>query len=126
LNLLPGKSHTVDGTRSKVFDHHVTMLDELGKDLFALGILGVQREAALVVVQHCEVEAVHIRNILQLSSRSVSNSRSFHLYYISTKPCEQLGASRPRLNMGHIQNTDTFQSFCHYHLYIRIFLSFLL
>ena len=122
MNLLPGKSHTVDGTGSKVFDHHVTMLDELGKDLLALGILGVQREAALVVVQHGKVETVHIRNILQLTSRSVSNTRSFHLYYISAKPCEQLGTGRSRLNMGHVQNTDTFQSFFHYRLYIRIFL----
>merc|ERR1711969_364588 len=101
------------------------MLDELGKDLLALDILSVQREAALVVVQHREVKAVHVRNILQLTSRSVSNSRSFHLYYISAKPCEQLGTGRSRLNMGHVQNTDTFKSFCHHLLYIRIFLSFL-
>src|SRR5215813_7113031 len=63
LNLLPGKAHAIDRAGGVVFDHHVALLDELSKDFLTRFGLGVQRHAALVAVQHCEVKAVGAGNV---------------------------------------------------------------
>src|SRR3954466_7013264 len=57
LDLLPGEAHAIERAGREVLHQHVALLDQRGEDLLALGILGVDRDRALVVVQHREVQA---------------------------------------------------------------------
>src|SRR5262245_21157885 len=59
LDLLPGKAHPIDRAGREVFDHHIAFLDELCEDLITRRRFRVQRHAALVAVQHREIETVH-------------------------------------------------------------------
>jgi hypothetical protein len=61
LDLLPREAHAIDGAGREVLHHHVALLDQPGEDLVAGFGLGVQRQAALVGVEHREVEAVDVR-----------------------------------------------------------------
>ena len=63
LDFFPRKPHPVDGAGCEIFHHHIAFLDKPGEYLFAGLGLGVERHAALVVVQHGEIKAVHIRNV---------------------------------------------------------------
>jgi hypothetical protein len=65
-------------------------------------VLGVERDRALVVVQHRKVKAVHIRNIAQLPARDVARAGPLDLDHIGAEPGEKLGAGRTRLHMGEV------------------------
>jgi hypothetical protein len=54
-------AHAVEHARGEVLDQHVAGLDQRLEDLLALLVLGVEGDGALVVVQHREIEAVHVR-----------------------------------------------------------------
>ena len=75
-----------------------------------LAILGVERDRALVAVQHGEVEAVDARQVAQLAARDVA-ARPLDLDHVGAEPGQQLGAGRPGLHMGHVQNADAFERF---------------
>ena len=66
----------------------IAMLDQFGKDRFALIRLGVEGNAALIAVQHREVEAVDVGNILQLSPRRVTDARPFDLQHVRPEPSQ--------------------------------------
>ena len=70
------------------------MLNQFGKDRFAFIALGIQRQTALVAVQHRKIQAVNIWNILKLASCRISNPGSLHLDDIRSKPGQQLCAGR--------------------------------
>ena len=78
--------------------------------LLALRILGVEGDRALVVVQHREIEAVHIRNVAQLAARDVADAGPLHFDHVGAEPGEKLGAGGAGLHVGEIEDADAFQS----------------
>ena len=53
-------------------DQDITGLDQLGEDLLACLGLGVEGDAALVAVEHREVEAVHVGDIAELPAGDIT------------------------------------------------------
>src|SRR5262249_32754445 len=103
LDALPGEAHAVEGAGSKVLDQDIAPLDQALENLQALLVLAVDGDRALVVVEHGEVQAVDLGNVLQLSARDVAAARALDLDHVGTKPGEQLGAGRPRLHVREVQ-----------------------
>src|SRR5262249_42796967 len=86
LDLLPGKAHAVEHARAEIFHQYVAALDQRRKHLLASRVLGVESDRTLVVVEHCEIEAVHVWDILQLSARDVADARTLDLDYVGAEP----------------------------------------
>src|SRR3546814_6914404 len=86
-------------------------LDQALQHLLALLGLGVERDRALVVVQHGEVEAVDIGDVAKLAAGGVADTRALDLDHVGAEPGQQLRAGRPGLHMGEIKDTDTFERF---------------
>lgn len=63
LDPLPGEAHAVDRAGPEVLHHHVAAGDQVGQDLPSARGLGVERDAALVRVEHREVQAVRPRHV---------------------------------------------------------------
>ena len=70
-------------------------LTSASRTCLALGVLGVDRDRALVLVEHREVQAVHARNVAQLAARDVALAGAFDLDHVGAQPREQLRARRP-------------------------------
>src|SRR6202041_2587677 len=87
--------------------------DQRGQDFLALGVLGVERDRALVVVEHGEIQAVRVRDVLQLTAGDVANARTLHLDHVGAEPGQQLRAGRARLNVGEIENSNALERLCH-------------
>ena len=56
LDPLPGEAHAVERARSEILDEHVAGLDQRSSTSLPRRRLRIERDRALVVVQHCEVE----------------------------------------------------------------------
>jgi len=61
LKAFPGEAHAVQDTGAEILHQDVAAFDELLEHLLPRGVLGVEDDRALVVVQHGEVEAVDRR-----------------------------------------------------------------
>ena len=72
--------------------------------------LHVDGDAALVRVQHREIEAVGALHVLQLAAGDVAAAGQFDLDHVGAHPRQQLGPGRPRLDMGHIEDADAFEA----------------
>src|SRR5262249_44415933 len=57
LNTSPSKPHAVKNAWREILHQNVADLNERGKNLHPFGIFGVERDRALIVVQHCKIEA---------------------------------------------------------------------
>src|SRR6202035_1436507 len=79
----------------------------------ALRVLGVERDRTLVVVEHGEIQAVDIRNVLQLTAGDVADAGALDLDHVGTEPGQQLGAGRSRLDVGEIENANVRQRLGH-------------
>ena len=110
LNMRPGKAHAVERAGREILHHDVADIDQLAEDLLALLGLGIEGEAALVAVQHREVEAVHVGQVAQLAARDVAAPRQLDLDHVGPEPAQDLRARGARLDMGHVQNADPLQS----------------
>ena len=110
---LPAESLAVQRTGRKVLDQHVTLLDQLPKNLLSFWGLGVNGDAALIAVEHGEIQAVDIRQVPELLAGDIAPPRQFDFDDVRAEPGEHLGARRPHLDVGHVKNTDSVQSFSH-------------
>jgi hypothetical protein len=63
------------------------------------------------VVQHREIQAVHIGNVLQLLARSIAHARPLDLDHVGAEPSQQLRAGRTRLDVGEVEDLDAFEGF---------------
>ena len=63
------------------------------------------------MVQHREIEAVHIRDVLQLAARDVADAGPLDLDHVGAEPGEELRAGRPGLHMGEVEDADAFEGF---------------
>src|SRR5581483_10715533 len=98
LNLLPRKAHPIDRARRVVLDHHVAAFDEFGEDLLTRRGLRVEGDAALVRVQHREVEAVDAGEITKLAARRIAFAGTLDLDDVRPEPGENLRARGSRLH----------------------------
>src|SRR5579862_7596311 len=92
LQPLPGEAHAIENAGAEILDQHVAGFNEAFEDLFALRVLRVERDRALVVVEHGEIEAVGAGHVAQLRARDVANAGALDLDAIGAEPREQLGA----------------------------------
>ena len=106
VDALPGEAHAVERARSEVLHEHIALLDQRFEDRLAFRILGVDRDRALVRVEHREVQAVHARNVAQLAARDVPLAGAFDLDDVGSQPREQLRARRTRLNVREVENAN--------------------
>ena len=106
--------HPVEHAGREILHEHIADFDERVKDLHPLRVLGIERYRALIVVQHREIEAVHIRNIAELATRDVAGARPLHLDYIGPEPRQELRAGRPRLHMRKVEDSHPIQCFRHF------------
>ena len=113
MNHLPRKTLTVEGAGSEILDHDVARVDQLAKNFLPLLRFGVERDAALVAVEHREIKTVDIRQITELAARDIAASRQFNLDHIGAEPCQELRAGRTRLHMGHVENANAVQGLAH-------------
>ena len=113
VDLLPGEAHAVEHAGAEIFHQHVAALDQRGEDFLALRVLGVERDRALVVVEHGEIQAVHIGNVLQLATRDVADAGTLDLDHVGAEPGQQLRAGRSRLDVGEIENANALERLCH-------------
>jgi len=61
LDVLPGQPHAVERAGREILHQHVAMPDQPVEDLAALRMLRVDRDRALVAVEHGEVERIRVR-----------------------------------------------------------------
>ena len=111
LHPLPAEAEPVDRARRQVLDHHVAGLHQPLQHLLAGRVLAVELDRALVVVEHGEVEAVGARLVDQLAARRIAGAGPFHLDHVRPEPGEQLGAGRPRLDVGEVEDLDALERF---------------
>ncbi len=65
------------------------------------------------MVQHREVEAVHLRDVLQLAARDVAHAWTLDLDDVGAEPGKQLRTGRPGLYVRKIENFDAFECLAH-------------
>ena len=106
LDTRPSKSHAVKHAWREVLNEHVADFDESGEHLHPLRILGVDRDRALIVVQHCEVKAVHIRDVAELAARDVAGARPLHLDHVRAEPRQKLRAGWSGLHVREVEYPD--------------------
>src|SRR6202011_3827235 len=99
VNVLPGEPHAVERTGGKILHQHVAILDQTVEDFPAFGMLALDRDRALVAVEHGEVEAVSTLHVAQLPTRDVAHAGPLDLDAVGAHVAEKLGAGRPRLHM---------------------------
>jgi hypothetical protein len=109
LDAFPGKAHAVQCPGREILHQHVAIADQGFQHFLAGRVLGIERDRALVMVQHREVQAVHVGDVAQLGARGVALAGPFDLDHVGPEPRQQLGTRGPRLYMGKIENPDAFQ-----------------
>src|SRR3984885_5307052 len=88
LDLLPAEPHAIEHAGAEIFHQHVAAPDQRGQHFLALRVLGVERDRALVVIEHGEIQAVDVRDILQLAARDVADAGTLDLDYVGAEPCQ--------------------------------------
>jgi len=69
----------------------------------------IDRDRALIAVEHREVEAVFPLHIAQLRARDIADTRSLDLDNVGAHVAEQLRAGRPRLHVREIEDAHAGQ-----------------
>ena len=106
VDVLPGQAHAVERAGREILDQHVAMLDQALEDFLALGMLGVDRDRALVAVEHREIEAVLALHVAQLAAGDVADAGTLHLDAVGAHVAEELRAGRARLHVGEVEHLD--------------------
>src|SRR6202165_5808184 len=114
LDVFPGKPHAIERAGREILDQHVAFLDQRFEHLLAFGMLGIDGDRTLVVVEHREIKAVHARNVAQLAARNVTLAGPLDLDHVRAQPRQQLRTRRTRLHMREIEDLNTVQCLAHY------------
>ena len=104
VDMLEGQPHAVERAGREILHQHVAVLHQPVEDFLALGMLGVDGDRALVAVEHGEIEAVGALHVAQLAARDVADAGPLDLDHVGAHIGEQLGAGRPRLHVGEIED----------------------
>src|SRR6266568_291689 len=112
MDLLPAEAEPVEHAGPEILHDDVALPQQVDEHLLALGGLHVDRDRALVAVEHREIQAVGVRHVAQLPTRRVA-LRVLELDDVGAHPGEQLRAGRPRLPVRHVENANSLECF-HY------------
>ena len=104
VDVLPGQAHAVERAGREILHQHVADLDQLVEHPLAFRMLGIDRDRALVVIEHREIERVRALHVDQLAARDVAHARTLDLDHVGAEPGEQLRAGRARLHMREIED----------------------
>ena len=104
VDVLPGQAHAIERARREILHQHVADLDQFVEHPLAFRMLGIDRDRALVVVEHREIERVRALHVDQLTARDVAHARTLDLDHVGTEPGQQLRAGRTGLHMREIEN----------------------
>ena len=110
VDLLPRESEPVEHAGPEILHDDVALLQQLDEYRLAVGRLHVDRDRALVAVQHREIQAVRIGHVAQLAARRIARGR-LQLDHVRSHPRQQLRAGRPRLHVRHVENADSLECF---------------
>src|SRR5207237_2931924 len=113
LEALPGEALAIEHAGAEILDDDVAAPNQLLDHRLAFGRLQIDGDAALVRVQHREIEAVGASHILQLTAGDVAAAGHLDLDHIGTHPGQELGPGRTGLDMAQIEDPHTFQRFAH-------------
>src|ERR1700730_16781030 len=113
LKALPGEALAVEHAGAEILDDHIGAPDQLLDHGPALRRLQIDRDAALVRIQHREIEAVRTLHVLQLAAGDVAAAGHLDLDHVGTHPGQQLRPGRARLNMAQIENAYAVKGFGH-------------
>src|SRR5215471_1619459 len=111
LDVLPGVAHAVEHARPEILHQHVAALHQAFEHLLAFRMLGVERDRALVVVEHGVIQAVGVRHVAQLPAGDVAGAGALDLDHVGTEPGEQLGARRAGLHVTEIEDAHAVERF---------------
>ncbi len=106
VDLLPAKAKAIEHTRPEILHHDVAGFDEVCEYLFALVVLEVDGDRALVAVQHREIEAVCARNVDELLARRIAHGR-LELDHVRAEKAHELTRRRSRLHMRHVEDSNS-------------------
>src|SRR6185312_11012217 len=109
VDVIPGEPHAVERAGREILHHHVAILDQLVEHALALRVLGVDRDRALVVVEHREVERIGVRHVAQLTARDVADAGTLDLDHVGAEPGEKLRAGRARLHVREIEDANALE-----------------
>ena len=104
VDVLPGQPHAVERAGREILHQHVALLDQLVEHALALRMLGVDRDRALVVIEHGEVERIRALHVDQLSARDVADAGTLDLDHVGAEPGQKLRAGRTRLHVREVEN----------------------
>ncbi len=113
IQTFPREAHAVEGARAEVLYQHVRFTHQLFEHFLAFLRLRVQRQRALVAVEHREVQGIGVGDVAQLATRDVARTRALHLDHVSAEPGQQLGTSRAGLHVREVDDLDSFEGFAH-------------
>ena len=68
--------------------------------------LGVEGHRPLVVIQHREIEAVHVGDVAELFAGDIAGAGPLDLDDVGAEPRQQLCARRARLHVREVEDTD--------------------
>ena len=109
----PREAHAVERAGTEILHQNVRFLDQLLENLFALRRLGVERQRALVAVEHGEIQGVLALDVTKLGARDVAGARALDLDHVGAEPGEQLRAGRSGLHVREINDLDAFKRLAH-------------
>src|SRR3954451_4033967 len=85
---LPGEAEPIDDAGAEVLHEDVDPRDQIGEDPLALVALHIQRDAALIAVEHREVQAVGAWHVAKLAAGDIAGAGSLELDDVCAKPGE--------------------------------------
>src|ERR1043166_5961497 len=109
VDVVPAEAHPAGGAGGKILHQHVAVFDQALEDFLALGMFGIDRDRALVAVEHGEVEAVGALHVAQLPARDVADAGPLHLDHIRAHVGEKLRAGRTRLHMREVEDAHALE-----------------
>ena len=104
VDVLPGQPHAVERAGREILHQHVAMLDQPLEDFLALGMLRVDRDRALVAIEHREVERVLALYVTELTSCDVADAGPLDLDAVGAHVAEELRAGRARLHVREVED----------------------
>ena len=111
LDAFPGKAHAVQGAGAEVLNQHIAFFDQLFQYSLAFRFFGVQRQRALVAVEHGEVQGIDVWNVTQLAAGHVAGTGALDLDNVGAKPGQQLGTGRAGLHVREVDDFDAVERF---------------
>jgi len=87
MDFFPRKPQTIQHTGAKIFHHDVAFFEQIDKHFFALRRFHVDRDRALVAIEHREIQRIRTRNIAQLPAGGIT-LRRLEFDHVRTHPGE--------------------------------------